>query len=64
LAFECPNEQAQQSGPLGKLHTSKGERAAPVCCSAWFGGVRRVAYVRDGGREFSKPKVNLNQPFN
>lgn len=32
-----PNDQAQQPGPLARLHASKNRNAAPVCCSGWFG---------------------------
>src|SRR2546430_2556179 len=34
-----PNDPPQQPGPLRRLGTLKGEHAAPVCGSGWFGGI-------------------------
>src|SRR5262249_11879011 len=36
--YMVSNEIAQPPGPLAGLHTTKNHKAAPVCCSAWFGG--------------------------
>src|ERR1700730_2189377 len=34
-----PNDPAQQPGPLERQRIPESERAAPVCCSAWFGAL-------------------------